>query len=313
MLKASEEPLFNGCTNHSTLSVVCKLLNIKSEFNMSENCYNQIILFLKELLPEDAKLPDDYYRTKQMVAKLGLGYEKIDVCNAGCILYYKDNEDKLECPKCGQPRYKPKKEGNGRQKDVAYKVLRYFPITPRLQRLYMSTKAAEHMIWHWKSRREHGVMSHPSDGEAWKKFDQCHPGFAAEPRNIRLGLAADGFSPYGQMAHPYSCWSVIITPYNLPPGMCMSSPYMFLSLLIPSPKSPGNNIDLYLQPLIDELKQLWVDGVETYDSYKKQNFQMRAALMWTINDFPAYGMLSGWSTMAIWHALVVWEKVRRFT
>ena len=23
---------------------------------------------------------------------------------------------------------------------------------------------------------------------------------------------------------------------------------------------------------------------------------MRAALMWTINDFPAYGMLSGWST-----------------
>jgi hypothetical protein len=23
---------------------------------------------------------------------------------------------------------------------------------------------------------------------------------------------------------------------------------------------------------------------------------MRAALMWTINDFPAYGMVSGWST-----------------
>jgi len=25
-------------------------------------------------------------------------------------------------------------------------------------------------------------------------------------------------------------------------------------------------------------------------------FFMKAALMWTINDFPAYGMLSGWST-----------------
>ncbi|XP_016468630.1 uncharacterized protein LOC107791134 [Nicotiana tabacum] len=296
MLKASEEPLFDGCVNHSTLSAVCRLLNIKSEFNMSDNCYNQILLFLKELLPEDAKLPNDYYRTKQMVAKLGLGYEKIDVCKTGCILYYKGNKDKVNCPKCGQPRYKPKRGGNGRQNDVAYKVLRYFPITTRLQRLYMSTKTAENMIWHWKSRREPGVMSHPSDGEAWKKFDQCHSGFAAEPRNIRLGLAADGFSPYGQMAHPYSCWPVIITPYNLPPEMCMSSPYMFLSLLIPGPKSPGKNIDLYLQPLIDELKQLWVDGVENYDSYKKQNFQMRAALMWTINDFPAYGMLSGWST-----------------
>ncbi|OIT07302.1 hypothetical protein A4A49_62955, partial [Nicotiana attenuata] len=103
MLNASEEPLFDRCTNHSTLLAVCRLLNIKSEFNMSDNCYNKILLFRKELLPEDAKLPNDYYRTKQMVAKLGLGYKNIDVCNAGCILYYKDNKDKLECPKCGQP------------------------------------------------------------------------------------------------------------------------------------------------------------------------------------------------------------------
>jgi hypothetical protein len=29
---------------------------------------------------------------------------------------------------------------------------------------------------------------------------------------------------------------------------------------------------------------------------RKQNFLMRAALMWTINDFLAYGMISSWST-----------------
>ncbi|KAH0728079.1 hypothetical protein KY284_003944 [Solanum tuberosum] len=41
----------------------------------------------------------------------------------------------------------------------------------------------------------------------------------------------------------------------------------------------------------------WPDsGVETYDGSRKQTFQMRAALMWTINDFHAYAMLSGWST-----------------
>jgi hypothetical protein len=44
------------------------------------------------------------------------------------------------------------------------------------------------------------------------------------------------------------------------------------------------------------LKKLWLDGVNTYDIYRKENFQLRAALMWTISDFPAYGMLSGWST-----------------
>ncbi|XP_050211984.1 uncharacterized protein LOC126662140 [Mercurialis annua] len=34
----------------------------------------------------------------------------------------------------------------------------------------------------------------------------------------------------------------------------------------------------------------------TFDVHRRQNFQMKAALMWTINDFPAYSMLSGWST-----------------
>jgi len=45
--------------------------------------------------------------------------------------------------------------------------------------------------------------------------------------------------------------------------------------------------------LIDELKVLWTDGVRTYDAYSKQNFTMRAAILWTINDFPAYENLFG--------------------
>ena len=68
---------------------------------------------------------------------------------------------------------------------------------------------------------------------------------------------------------------------------------MFLTCVIPGLKNPKANIHVYLQPLIDDLKTLWNEGVQTYDISKKENFQMRAALMWTINDFPAYGMLSG--------------------
>jgi hypothetical protein len=71
---------------------------------------------------------------------------------------------------------------------------------------------------------------------------------------------------------------------------------MFLSTVIPGPSSLGWNIDVCLQPLIDELTQLWSSGALTYDISRKQNFLMRVALMWTINDFLAYGMLSGWST-----------------
>lgn len=67
-----------------------------------------------------------------------------------------------------------------------------------------------------------------------------------------------------------------------------------LSMIIPGPKAPGNDIDTYLQPLIDDLKELWEVGVPTYDAYKKETFQLHASLLWTINDFPAYGNLSGW-------------------
>jgi hypothetical protein len=39
-----------------------------------------------------------------------------------------------------------------------------------------------------------------------------------------------------------------------------------------------------------------VTGVKTWDEDKKENFTLRAVLLWTIKDFPAYAMLSGWST-----------------
>ncbi|XP_054817658.1 uncharacterized protein LOC129317338 [Prosopis cineraria] len=312
MLETAKEPLYEGCSRHTPLSAISRLLNIKSEFNLSENCYNCILQWVKELLPNDEKLPKDYYKTKQMVGQLGLKYEKIDVCRNGCMLYYKENKERRECLVCGHDRFKSRKRDNGSNKDIPYKVLRYFPLTPRLQRLYMSSKTAEHMVWHHKTRREPGVMCHPCDGEAWKHFDQCYPSFALEPRNVRLGLSSDGFTPFGQSAHPYSCWPVIVTPYNLPPGMCMKTPYMFLTLIIPGPKSPGQKIDVYLQPLIDELKELWEVGALTYDSYKKQNFYMRASLLWTINDFPAYGMLSGWSTHGILSCPICMEYSKSF-
>ena len=55
------------------------------------------------------------------------------------------------------------------------------------------------------------------------------------------------------------------------------------------------SLDVFLQPLTKELKDLWLTGVRTYDCSTKTNFTMRAMLLWTISDFHAYGMLSGWT------------------
>lgn len=69
-----------------------------------------------------------------------------------------------------------------------------------------------------------------------------------------------------------------------------------LTMLISGPKQPGNDIDVYLDVLVEDLQQLWegVDGV--YDAYRRQFFTLKAVLLWTINDFPAYGNLSGCTT-----------------
>ena len=128
------------------------------------------------------------------------------------------------------------------------------------------------MTWHQSHDAVDGVMVHPSDGEAWKYFNNVHPHFSSKSRNVRLGLCTNGFNPFGSFATPYSCWPDILTVYNLPPGMCMRLEFMFLSTVIPGSSSPGRNIDVCLRPLIDELPQLWSFGALTYDISRKQNF-----------------------------------------
>jgi hypothetical protein len=123
-----------------------------------------------------------------------------------------------------------------------------------------------------------------------------HPHFSAESRNVHLGLCPYGFNSFRLFVAPYSYWPVILAVYNLPPRICMRPEFMFLSTVIPTPNSLRWNIDACLWPLIDELTQLWSSKTLTYDVSMKQNFLMKAVLMWIISDFLAYGMVSSWST-----------------
>ncbi|KAH0647784.1 hypothetical protein KY285_033032 [Solanum tuberosum] len=93
-------------------------------------------------------------------------------------------------------------------KKIPHKALRYFPLKPRLQRLFMSSKTSVDMRWHKeKHLDEENVLRHPADSEEWKEFDKNHPWFAQEPRNIRLGLATDGFNPFGPIYDDVTAYS----------------------------------------------------------------------------------------------------------
>ena len=75
----------------------------------------------------------------------------------------------------------------------------------------------------------------------------------------------------------------------------MKQKFTMLILLISGPNHPRNDIDMYLQPLIDNLQILW-EAVKCYDAYKKETFTLRGVLFWMVNEFPAYGNLSGHCT-----------------
>ena len=102
-------------------------------------------------------------------------------------------------------------------------------------------------------------------------------------------------TPFGNMSLSYSMWPLVLTTYNLPPWVYMKESSFMLTVLILGSKSPGKDMDVFLRPIVDELKDLWEWGVQTCDVVDNNVFNMRATLMWTVNDFPARSSLSRWS------------------
>jgi len=166
---------------------------------------------------------------------------------------------------------------------------------PRLKRLFANPKDAKNIRWHATERRCDGLLRHPANSMQWKNIDQEFPKFSEECRNIRFGLATDGINPFGNLSTNHSCWPIILFIYNLSPGLCMKKKYMMLSMMISGPKQPGNDIDVYLNPLVEDLKLLWVDRVGVFDVVASETFMMHAMLFCTINDFPTYGNLLGYN------------------
>ena len=293
LLEDAQKPLYPGCKNFTKLSALVKLYNLKARYGWSDKSFSELLSILGDMLPLNNELPLSMYEAKKTLNTLGMEYEKIHACPNDCILYRNELKDATSCPTCGTSRWKLDGTGTKKRKGVPAKVMWYFPPIPRFRRLFQSPKIAKDLIWHAQEREFDGKMRHPSDSPSWKLVDHRWPDFALEPRNLRLAISADGINPHSSMSSRHSCWPIIMVIYNLPPWLCMKRKFMMLSLLISGPRQPGNDIDVYLAPLLDDLKMLWDVGVECYDVHQQEVFTLRVVLLWTINDFPAYGNLSG--------------------
>jgi len=142
LLEDAEKELYPSCSKVSKLSFIVRLLHLKCLNHWSNKSMDALLSFFKEVLPEGALIPNSYYEAKKIIQELGLGYTKIDACNNDCILYWREYANSQSCPKGNTSRWKSERP---RGKKIAHKVLRHFPVKPRLQRLYMAKSTAKQM------------------------------------------------------------------------------------------------------------------------------------------------------------------------
>ncbi|XP_028216513.1 uncharacterized protein LOC114398517 [Glycine soja] len=292
----SKKPLYSSCTSFTKLSAVLALVNLKAQFGWSDKSFSELLMLLKNILPADNVLPKNHYEAKKILCPVGMQYEKIHACCNDCILYRDEFAELDYCPVCGVSRYKLNNRDSSVHPIAANrrpaKVCWYLPIIPRFKRLFANGEDAKNLTWHVDTIKSDGFLRHPADSPQWKTIDRLYPDFGAEPRNLRLGLAMDGMNPYGNLSTNHSSWPVLLFIYNLPLWLCMKRKYVMLSMMIPGPRQPGNDIDVYLRPLIDDLRKLWEEGVDVWDANLQHAFKLRAMVFCTINEFPAYGNLS---------------------
>ena len=263
---------------------------------MSDKCFDEMLGLFHDMLPSDNVLLKTMYSVRKFLRAFDLGFERIHACVNDCCLFRKDKENLENCPTCGTSRWMSDKLTNKVRKGVPAKVLRYFPIIPRFKKMFRSKSMAKDLRWHHNNKSKDGKMRHPVDSVAWELVHEKWPSFSKEVRNLRLGLSTDGFNPFSNLSSKYSACPVMMIMYNLSPWLCMKQENILLSLLIPRPKQLGNDIDVCLEPLIEDLNALWNEGVEVHDAFDNTTFTLRAILMWTIQDFPAYGNLAGCKT-----------------
>ena len=158
LLKDANQPCYEGCKHFSKFSAIVHLYHMKFLNGWTNKSFTMLLQFLLDFLPSNAKLPKDCYETRKIIKDLGKSYEKIHACLKDCILYWKENANLKAYRNCNLSRWESN-ESKGQQstnasfkkkkkKKKPTKILRWFPLKPRLQRLFMSLKTANHLKWH---------------------------------------------------------------------------------------------------------------------------------------------------------------------
>ena len=226
MSSDAETPLYSRSTIFTLLSAVLRLMNLKTINGWIAKSLTKLLQLLKHMLPKGNTLPNRNYEAKNILCPIAMEYKKIHACPNDCILYRKDFELLKSCPRCGLSCYKLKQKDDDIIEEIekhgpTMKVMWYFPIIPRMKRLFANPNDAKNLRWQVDERKCDGPYRHPIDSIQWKKFGDEFLEFGKESRNVRLGLSTNGMNSLVNMSTNHISWPVLLVIYNLPHGLCM--------------------------------------------------------------------------------------------
>ncbi|XP_050289784.1 uncharacterized protein LOC126727931 [Quercus robur] len=158
----AKRELYLDCTDYSILKFIIEMLNVKVMTNLSNKRLDIMLELLTKALTKGNLVPKSTYEANKILRDLRMSYKHIDACKNDCALFWKENENLDKCPVCEAFRYK---DIRAQGKKTPQKVLRYFSLTPRLRRLYISGQKAKDMRWYIDKHVDDGIMRHPADNE----------------------------------------------------------------------------------------------------------------------------------------------------
>jgi hypothetical protein len=104
LLTASEEKVHDD-TDVTMLQAMTRLMAFKSKYSFSNQCYNDIMKLIIDLIPVKHNMSKDLYPSKKIVSGLRINYEKIDACEKICMLIWNEHKNDIEYMHCGRSRY----------------------------------------------------------------------------------------------------------------------------------------------------------------------------------------------------------------
>jgi hypothetical protein len=105
-------------------------------------------------------------------------------------------------------------------------------------------------------------------------------------------LKTDRLNLYGKLSSLHNTWPFILSIYNLPLWLCQKLRNLLLTMLISRLKQPSFDIDVFLEPFMDDMKVLW-EGVEIIDGSLRKKFTLKAIIFVSITDYAGLFSLSG--------------------